>query len=79
MKLATAWKVPAVLDRLLTDRAAGKPLSPPNLAVLRTKPDKVLLAAQVLVAADGEVDEEEDEMMNELRSLLVPPPSVGPR
>jgi tellurite resistance protein len=70
VKLATAWKLGPVLTALLEARAQGKPLSAPNLSILRARPEKVLLAAQVLVAADGEVDEEEDGMMAELRSLL---------
>jgi hypothetical protein len=70
VKLATAWKVEPLLDTLLDSLAAGKPLPQPNLALVRTRPEKVLLAAQVLTAADGEVDEEEDRMMAELRVLL---------
>ncbi len=69
-KLAAAWKVPHVLADLLAARRAGKPLSQPNLGLVRTRADKILLAAQVLVAADGEVDEEEDSLMRELKALL---------
>src|SRR5438132_1515626 len=70
VKLAAAWKVPKVLDMLLDALAKGAPLPQPNLGIVRARPDKVLVAAQVLVAADGEVDEEEDGMLAELRTLL---------
>jgi tellurite resistance protein len=70
VKLASAWRVAPLLDSLLDTLAQGKPLPQPNLAIVRTRPDKLLLAAQVLVAADGEVDEEENRLLAELRSLL---------
>jgi tellurite resistance protein len=45
-------------------------LPQPDLALLRTRPAKVLRAAEVLVAADESVDAQEQELMKELRTLL---------
>jgi hypothetical protein len=70
-KIGKAWKVPGPeLEGLLTRLDTGKPLPPPDLALLRTRPDKVLRAAEALVAADGVVDLQEEEMLAELRTIL---------
>jgi tellurite resistance protein len=70
-RLCKAWSVPtATLDALLALLEAGKPLPQPDLALLRTRPAKVLRAAEVLVAADESVDAQEQELMKELRTLL---------
>jgi tellurite resistance protein len=71
VRLCKAWNVPvATLDALVALVAAGQPLPQPDLALLRTRPAQVLRAAEVLVAADEAVDVHEEELMNELRTLL---------
>jgi uncharacterized membrane protein YebE (DUF533 family) len=70
-KLGKAWKVPPdVLATLLEALDQGKPLPQPNLVLLRTNPDRVLRAAEALVAADGVVDEMETDMLAQLRTML---------
>jgi tellurite resistance protein len=70
-KIGKAWRVPAAeLEELLGRLETGKPLPPPDIPLLRTRPDKVLRAAEALVAADGEVDLQEEEMLAELRAIL---------
>lgn len=69
-RLAKAWKVPHVLESLLGQIDRKEPLAQPNLPLLRTRADKVLNAAQALIAVDGEVDEDEDAMLAELKTLL---------
>jgi hypothetical protein len=70
-KLGKAWRVPApVLEGLLAHLDQGKPLPPPDVALLRTRPDKVLRAAEALVNTDGVVDLQEEEMLTELRAIL---------
>jgi hypothetical protein len=69
--LGKAWKVPgATLEMLLAHLDQGKPLPLPDLALLRSKPAKVLRAAEALIAADGVRDLQEEEFMKELRTLL---------
>ena len=68
--LAKAWKVSAVLEALFTQLEQGALLDQPKLSLLRTRPDKVLRAAEALVAVDGEVDVDEDDMISQLKTLL---------
>ncbi len=71
VKLAKAWKVPAeTLETLLAHLDHGKPLPQPDLGLLRTRPDKVLRAAEALVAVDGARDVQEEELMQELKAAL---------
>jgi tellurite resistance protein len=71
VKLAKAWRVPpTTLETLLEHLDHGKPLPQPNLVWLRDKPDKVLRAAEALVAADGVIEDAEREMLGELRTIL---------
>jgi tellurite resistance protein len=70
-KLAKAWKVPGpTLETLLAALDQGKPLPQPDLGLLRTRPEKVLRAAEALVAVDGTRDVQEDELMKELKVAL---------
>ena len=70
-KLGKAWKVPGpTLETLLAHLDHGKPLPQPNVALLRTRPDKVLRAAEALIGADGAGDRLEQEFMEELKALL---------
>lgn len=71
VKLGKAWRVPAdTLEGLLAHLDQGKPLPQPNVALLKTRPEKVLRAAEALVAADGVVDLSEEEMLTDLRRIL---------
>jgi hypothetical protein len=70
VKLAAAWRVGPLLEALFADLDRGAPLPPPNVALVRRRADKVMRAAEALVAADGEVDTEEDALLAELRTLL---------
>jgi uncharacterized membrane protein YebE (DUF533 family) len=70
VKLAAAWRVPMVLETLLEHADQKKPLPQPNVALVRTRSDKVLRAAEALIAADGVVDEDEGEMLAQLKVLL---------
>jgi tellurite resistance protein len=45
------------------------------LQLLRAEAERVLRAAEVLVAVDGEVDQDETEMLREVRALLGRPPA----
>ena len=69
-KLAKAWNVSPVLDALFAELDGAKPLDQPNIDRLRPRADKVLRAAQALIAVDGEVDGDEDEMLAQLKTLL---------
>jgi tellurite resistance protein len=70
-KLGKAWRVPEpVLEGLLAHLDQGKPLPPPDLTLLRTRPDRVLRAAEALVATDGVVDQDEEELLAEIRRIL---------
>jgi len=70
-RLAKVWRVPGpALETMLAHLDTGKPLPQPDLALLRTRPDRVLRAAEALVAADGVVDLQEEEMLAELRAIL---------
>ena len=48
----------------------GQPLPSPNLSLLKTRPGEALDAARALVAADGEVREEEKEMLEQIRQMI---------
>jgi uncharacterized tellurite resistance protein B-like protein len=42
----------------------------PDLALLRSRPDDVLVAARALIACDGRIHASEEEMLEELRVIL---------
>ncbi|MBL8922566.1 MAG: TerB family tellurite resistance protein [Myxococcaceae bacterium] len=70
-KLGPAWHVPDLVMSVLLDHLdRGKPLPQPNLALLRTKPDAVIAAAEALMAADGVIDGVEMDFMDQVRQLL---------
>lgn len=69
--LGPAWRVPEpVMQVLLEHLDRGKPLPQPNVALLRTKPDAVIAAAEALIAADGVIDGEEMNFVDQVRELL---------
>lgn len=69
--LGPAWKVPELVMSVLLDHLdRGKPMPQPNLALLRTKPDTVIAAAEALIAADGLIDGVELNFMDDVRQLL---------
>lgn len=69
--LGPAWKVPEPVMQVLLDHLdRGKPLPQPNVALLRTKPDVVISAAEALIAADGVIDGEEMNFVDQVRELL---------
>jgi hypothetical protein len=69
--LGPAWHVPdAVMQVLLGHLDRGKPLPQPNLQLLRTRPDAVIAAGEALIAADGVMDGEELDFMDQVRQLL---------
>lgn len=70
VKLGKAWRVPEVVEMLFAHLDGGTPLPQPNLAVLRPHADKVLRAAGALVAVDGEVDADENDVLAQLKMLL---------
>ncbi len=71
VKLARAWKVPdETLEVLLGHLDHGKPLPQPNLGLLRADPARVLRAAEAMVGANGVVDLQEKEFIEELKTLL---------
>jgi tellurite resistance protein len=71
VKLGKAWKVPgSTLETLLVHLDQGKPLPQPDLGLLRGQPARVLRAAEAMVGADGVVDLQEQEFMQELKTLL---------
>lgn len=70
-RLCRAWSLPAsTLDAFLALLTEGKPLPQPDLALLRTRPARVLRAAEVLVTADEAVGVDEAELLTELKALL---------
>jgi tellurite resistance protein len=70
-KLGKAWKLPPeTLETLLQHLDQGKPLPQPDVALLRTKPEKVIRAAEALVGADGVGDMMEQQFLEELKILL---------
>jgi len=69
--LGRHWKVPEEeMKTLLEQLFSGKKLSPPDLGILRSQPEKVLSAASALASADGRMDEDEDALIREIASLL---------
>jgi tellurite resistance protein len=75
LRLATTWNVLPVLEGALAALDGGRPLPQPRLQLLRAEAERVLRAAEVLVAVDGEVDQDETEMLREVRALLGRPPA----
>jgi tellurite resistance protein len=69
-RLAKTWKVSHVLEALFAELDAKHPLSQPQLSILRPHADRILNAARALVAADGEIDADEDDMLTEVKALL---------
>ena len=55
------------LQAMLTGRA---PLAPPNLGLLKARRTEVLRAVKGLLLSDLEVAEEEEEILNQIASLL---------
>jgi hypothetical protein len=70
-RLGASWQVAAdELSRMLEHLDQGKPLPQPNLALLRTRPDAVIAAAEALVAVDGLIDLQEKEFLVMVEELL---------
>jgi tellurite resistance protein len=69
--LGPAWHVSdEVMTVLLDHLDRGKPLPQPNLQLLRTRPDAVIAAGEALIAADGVIDGDELDFMDQVRELL---------
>ncbi|WP_224362129.1 TerB family tellurite resistance protein [Hyalangium versicolor] len=70
-QVAARWNVPAAEVAAMLDRLrAGKPLPAPDMGLLRTRPQDVIQAARVVAASDQHVDNEEIEMLMQIRTLL---------
>ncbi|MHB8873145.1 MAG: TerB family tellurite resistance protein [Myxococcaceae bacterium] len=68
---ARSWNVDEKTLAFLLDRLdKGHPLPSPNMAMLKARADEALEAARALVAADGEVREDEKAMLEQLREML---------
>ena len=69
--LGRSWLVPEPeLARLQEQLKAGRDLPPPDLGLLRTRPDEALEAVQALIAVDGKLADSEKAMTQEIKSLL---------
>jgi uncharacterized tellurite resistance protein B-like protein len=70
-RVGREWKVPEpVLQELLTHLDLGKPLPQPNLALLRTRRQAVVAAAEALVQSDGTINAQESEFLVMVEELL---------
>lgn len=74
--VARQWNIPAgeleLLERCLD---LGQPMPAPDLGLLRTRPEDVLLAVRGVIGSDARVQRSEKEMFAQIRELLgLPPP-----
>lgn len=68
---ARQWKLPQEeLERLERCIDQGEPMPPPNLGLLRQRPDDVLATVRTLIALDTNVHLSEKEMISQIRELL---------
>lgn len=71
LTLGKNWKVPEEELKALEEKlVSGKDLPAPDVGLLRTRPEKVLACARALSKADGLVDDEEKELIQQLAAML---------
>lgn len=69
--LGRSWSVPESELKVLRERLEkGDPLPQPDMAVLKTRPDDVLVAVRAMVFADGKLDRDEGEMVKQIADML---------
>lgn len=69
--LGRSWLVPEEELQELRERLMeGKRLFPPDLGLLRSRPEAVLEAARALAVTDGRLDAEEQELLDQVRAYL---------
>jgi tellurite resistance protein len=69
--MGRSWSVPEDdLQALMALLQDGSSLPEPELSVLRTRPDDVMVAARALAASDGELDEQEKRFLEEIAGRL---------
>ncbi|MFL5348529.1 MAG: TerB family tellurite resistance protein [Hyalangium sp.] len=69
--LGRSWNVPEKeLQSLLEKLKAGGPLPEPDIEVLRTRPDDVMVAVRALAVSDGKFADSEKDMIERIKSKL---------
>lgn len=69
--LGRSWSVPEPqLQKLVEDLRRGNPLPPPDLGLLKSRPDDVLEAARALSLADGKMELDEAELISQVAAML---------
>lgn len=69
--VARRWNVPATeADALIERLKQGQPLPPPDMGLLRSRPQDVMEASRALVGIDQRIDAAELEMLVQIRELL---------
>lgn len=69
--LGRSWSVPeAELQNLVGQLRRGNPLPPPDLGLLKSRPDEVLEAARALALADGKFEMDEAELISQVAQLI---------
>lgn len=69
--LGRSWSVPEPeLQKLVEDLRRGNPLPPPDLGLLKSRPDDVLEAARALAYADGKMEMEEAEIISQVAQMI---------
>lgn len=73
--VARQWTIPPeeleLLERCLE---LGQPMPAPDLGLLRSRPEDVLLAVRGVIGSDAQVQRSEQEMFAQIRELLGLPP-----
>lgn len=69
--LGRSWSVPEVpLQHLMETIKAGTKPSDPDYALLKQRPDEVILAARALVLSDGKVHPDEAALLKRVQAAL---------
>lgn len=69
--LGRSWSVPELaLQDLLKHLREGIQLPPPDLGLLRQRPDDTLEAVRALVAVDGQLADSEQDLLEQVKALL---------
>ena len=69
--LGRSWSVPEPeLKELRARLEKGDPLPQPDMALLKSRADETIEAVRAMVFADGKLERDEDELIEEISSML---------
>lgn len=69
--LGRSWSVPEAELKVLRQRLDKKdPLPQPDLALLKTRADETIAAVRAMVLADGKIQRDEADMLQQISELL---------